>query len=241
MNPTAVISRRSTGEKLPFSSEHVFPRFSILDPTTTVSLPPGQVANGIVDTFVHVTEQYLTYPLNTPLQDRQAEAILLTLVEEAPKVRAKPDDYGVRANLMWCAAQALNSLIGCGVAQDWATHMIGHELTALHRLDHAQTLAVLLPAVLRHEKARKLDKLVQFGRRVWGIDEPDRDKAAELAIERTAQFFEDTGVPTRLAAYGLKAADCLAAAEKIDARGATLGEHSDLGKKQIEEIIALCR
>ncbi len=153
MNGGAVISRESTGEKLFFVTPQTFPRFSILDPETTYSLPPRQVANGIVDAWVHTTEQYLTYPAEAPLQDRQAEAILLTLIEEGPKALADPQNYAVRANLMWCATQALNGLIGCGVPQDWATHMIGHELTALYGIDHAQSLALVLPGVLRGEAA----------------------------------------------------------------------------------------
>ena len=152
MNGGAVVSRESTNEKLFFHSPHVFPRFSILDPETTYSLPARQTANGVVDAFVHTTEQYLTYPADAPLQDRQAEAILLTLVEEGPKALADPQNYAVRANLMWCATQALNGLIGCGVPQDWTTHMIGHELTALYGIDHAQSLAIVLPGVLQHQQ-----------------------------------------------------------------------------------------
>ena len=151
MNGGAVISRESTQEKLFFVTPQTFPRFSILDPETTYSLPSRQVANGIVDAWVHTTEQYLTYPADAPLQDRQAESVLLTLCEEGPKALAEPRNYAVRANLMWCATQALNGLIGCGVPQDWATHMIGHELTACYGIDHAQSLAVVLPGVLRAE------------------------------------------------------------------------------------------
>ena len=150
MNGFAVISRDSTQEKLAFASPYIYPQFSIMDPETTYSLPPRQVANGIVDAFVHVAEQYLTSGPPAPLQDRQAEAILATLIEQAPKVLSQPQDYDTRANLMWCATQALNGLIGCGMTQDWSTHMIGHELTALYGIDHAQSLAIVLPAVWRN-------------------------------------------------------------------------------------------
>ena len=142
-NGNAVISRKSTREKLAISNVNVYPRLSILDPATTFTLPPRQTANGVVDAFIHVMEQYMTYPVNAPLQDRQAEAVLLTLIEEGPKVMANPRDYDARANIMWTATQALNGLISCGVPQDWSTHAIGHELTALFGLDHAQTLAVV--------------------------------------------------------------------------------------------------
>lgn len=155
MNDAAVISRASTREKLCFISPKVMPQFSILDPETTFSLPRRQTVNGIVDAYVHVTEQYVASPCNAPLQDRQAEAVLLTLVEEAPKILVKPSDYDVRANLMWAATNALNGLIGCGVPQDWATHMIGHELTAFYGIDHAPSLAVVLPSLWRHTQPAK--------------------------------------------------------------------------------------
>ncbi len=239
MNNIAVISRESTQEKFGFNSEYFYPQFSIMDPETTYSLPERQVANGIVDTFIHTTEQYLTYDVNAPLQDRQAEAILLTLLEEAPKVKADPKDYDVRANLMWCAAQALNGLIGCGVPGDFATHMIGHEITAFHGLDHAQTLAVVLPSLLRHQKEPKRAKLLQYARRVWGIDEADEDKAIEMAVQKTDAFFREVGVPTRLSDYGLTPADCQPIVERFEARGTELGERKNIRAQEVEEILAM--
>ncbi len=238
MNSTAVVSRLATHEKLFFSNEQVYPKFSILDPETTYSLPPRQVANGIVDTFVHVTEQYLTFPVGAPLQERQAEAILSTLVEAAPKVVATPRDYEVRANLMWCATHGLNGIIGLGVPQDWATHMIGHELTAFYGLDHGQTLAVILPGVLRAEAVSKQAMLVQYGRRVWGLTGSDPAALAEAAIAKTEAFFEAVGVPTHLSAYGVNAGE---AAEKIRARlaerGQAFGEHADITPDRVAAII----
>ena len=148
MNNGSVITRQSLQSKLPFHSNLVFPKFSILDPAKSFTLPERQVANGIVDAFVHVMEQYLTYPVNAPVQDRFAEGLLLTLVEQGPLALSQPDDYDVRANLMWVATMALNGLIGAGVPQDWSTHLIGHELTALYGLDHAQTLAIILPSMI---------------------------------------------------------------------------------------------
>ncbi len=240
MNGNAVISRESTREKLAFSSPLVYPRFSILDPETTYSLPPRQVANGIVDAFVHVAEQYLTYDVNAPLQDRQAEAILLTLIEQAPKVQADPQNYDVRANLMWCATQALNGLIGCGVPQDWATHNIGHELTALFGLDHGQTLAIVLPAVLKHERTRKAGKLLQYAQRVWDIQGLGDEETIDAAIARTEEFFQSVGVPTRLSDYGIKLADCQAIVERFRERGWKFGEHKAIGAQEVGEILALC-
>ena len=145
MNNGAVITRRASNDKLAFSNSRLYPRFSVLDPTKTFTLPPRQIANGVVDAFVHITEQYLTYPVDAKVQDRFAEGLLLTLIEEGPKALQEPENYAVRANIMWTATLALNGLIGAGVPNDWATHMLGHELTALHGLDHAQTLAVVPP------------------------------------------------------------------------------------------------
>ena len=155
MNKNSVITRKSTQEKLPFSTPFSYPKFSFLLPDAAGSLPQRQVANGVVDAFVHVIEQYLTYPVNAPLQDRFAESILITLIQEGPKVYANPADYDAMSNLMWCATMALNGLIECGVPGDWSVHTIGHELTALHNIDHARTLAIVLPvlwAVLKEEK-----------------------------------------------------------------------------------------
>ncbi|MDO9529204.1 MAG: iron-containing alcohol dehydrogenase [Syntrophales bacterium] len=240
MNSIAVISRESTREKLPFSSKHVYPQFSILDPETTYSLPERQITNGIVDTFVHVLEQYLTYDANTPLQDRQAEAILLTLIEEAPKVLEDPNNYDVRANLVWCATHGLNGLIACGVPQDWSTHMIGHELTALHGLDHGQSLAIVLPAVLQHQKQQKGPKLVQYAQRVWKIKGLGHDETIDAAITQTVEFFRSVGMPTRLSDYNITPSDCMTVAERFEQRGVKLGEHRAIGKQEIEEILALC-
>lgn len=243
MNTFAVISRDATGEKLAFSSPHCYPKFSILDPETTFSLPGRQVENGIVDTFAHVMEQYLCDAGSAPLTERMAEAVLRTLREEAPKVKANPDDYEVRASLMWCATVALNGLLGCGVAsQDWATHMIGHELTALYGLDHARTLAVIMPAVHRHQLARKQKRLAQYAKRVWHIVQGDDATRAAQAIEKTEAFFKSVGVPTRLSEYGIDAAEAgRQVAERLAKRAALIGEFGDLGPKEVQEIVALAK
>lgn len=243
MNTNAVISRESTGEKLSFGSPHVYPQFSILDPETTYSLPERQTQNGIVDTFAHVMEQYMCSIGRAPLTERMAEAVLITLVEEAPKVKANPDDYEVRANLMWCATVGLNGWLGCGVAaQDWATHMIGHELTALYGIDHGRTLAVIMPAVHRHQLERKLPRLVQCAERVWGITQgEDKDRAAQ-AIDRMEAFFQSVGVPTRLSAYNVDADEAAPlVAERLARRGVKIGEYGDLGEQAVREIVMLAR
>ncbi len=235
-NGFAVISRESTKEKLAFFSEHVYPRFSILDPTTTFSLPTRQVANGIVDAFTHVIEQYATFPVGAALQDRQAEAVLLTLIEQGPKTLQDPGDYIARANLVWCATQALNGLISCGVPQDWATHMIGHELTALYGIDHAQSLAIVLPGVLNYKLQQKKEKLAQYGRRVWGLQGDDEQLALQ-AIDKTEEFFRSVGVKTRLSEYGIPRECAERASERLAKRGVKLGEHKDIGPREVADIL----
>lgn len=231
-NGNAVISRQTTQEKLALTSGLVFPVFSVLDPETTFSLPQKQVRNGVVDAFVHVMEQYMTYPAAAPLQDRFSESILQTLIEVSPVTLAEPMNYEARAAFMWSATLALNTLIGSGVPQDWATHMVGHELTAFYGLDHAETLAIVLPGVWYHQLERKRAKLEQYAQRVWRV------KGAEVAIPRTEEFFHSLGMPTRLGNYSINASE---AAEKIRtrfaARNTVLGEHGDLKSDAVADIL----
>jgi len=238
MNTNAVITRESTKEKLPFSSPLIYPQFSVLDPETTFSLPPRQISNGIVDAFVHTMEQYMTFPVNSPLQDRMAEAIFLTLIEEGPKTLANPTNYAARANLVWSATMALNGLIAVGVPQDWATHMIGHELTALHGLDHAQSLAVVAPSLLKVKSDVKREKLLQFAERVWGIREGTPEERIEKGIEKMRAFFESVGAPTHLSAYGLGTEVAAEVAGRLQKRGwLGLGERQDVTPDQVKQIL----
>jgi NADP-dependent alcohol dehydrogenase len=202
MNSGGVITREATQEKFAFGSPVTFPEFSILDPTITFSLPQRQVANGVVDAYVHVIEQYLTYPVNSPVQDRFAEGILLTLIEEGIKAStSETPDYENRANLMWAATMALNGIIGAGVKHDWATHMIGHELTAFHGIDHAVTLAIVLPGLLRLMKDKRREKLLQYATRVWNITEGTDEQKIESAIQQTESFFRQVGIKTLLSEH----------------------------------------
>lgn len=240
MNPVAVITNGETREKLPFGSPLLYPRFSVLDPETTFSLPPQQIANGVVDAFVHVLEQYLTRPAAAPLQDRLAEAILQTLLEEGPKTLADPFDYDARANCMWCATLALNGLIAAGVPQDWATHMIGHEITALYGLDHAQTLAVVLPSLLQVTRGAKREKLLQYAGRVWRIDIGAPEQRISAAIASTSTFFHRLGVPTRLSDYGIRLEPLSAIPARLERRGwVSLGENKDVTPAVVENILRL--
>lgn len=241
MNAGAVITRKATLEKFAFGSPHVYPKFSVLDPTKTYTLPARQVGNGIVDAFVHIMEQYLTYPAGAKVQDRFAEGLLATLVEEGPKALAEPHNYEVRANLMWTATLALNGLIGAGVPQDWATHMVGHELTALYGLDHAQTLAIVLPAMMRVRRDAKRAKLLQYAERVWDIRQGSEDERIDAAIARTEAFFRSVGVGTRLPDYklGAEAIDPVVKALEQH-RMVKLGEQRDVTPEVSRKVLELC-
>ncbi|NML62809.1 iron-containing alcohol dehydrogenase [Massilia sp. RP-1-19] len=229
MNSGSVVSKNATKAKLVFSSPHVFPRFSILDPTKTYSLPLSQVANGVVDAFTHVMEQYMTYPADGFVQDRFAEGLLQTLVEIGLQVLSEPDNYNARANLMWAATMGLNGLIAAGVPEDWSTHMIGHELTALHGIDHARTLAIVLPANMEVRREAKRGKLLQYAGRVWRLTEGSEEQRIDAAIARTRMFFESLGVPTRLREYGIGASQIGAVISQLEAHGMTaLGERQDV-------------
>ncbi len=189
---------------------------------------------------MHIAEQYLTYPADAKVQDRFAEGLLLTLIEEGPKALAEPENYAVRANLMWTATLALNGLIGAGVPQDWATHMVGHEITALHGLDHAQTLAVVLPAMLQVRRFDKRGKLLQYAERVWGLRDGDEDARIDAAIERTRDFFESLQVPTRLSGYGIGAEAIPPLVDQLERHGMTaLGERQDVDLARSRQVLEL--
>jgi NADP-dependent alcohol dehydrogenase len=235
----AVISRRATKEKFAFRSEAIFPLFSILDPTTTYSLPEKQVRNGIVDAYIHVMEQYATYPVDARVQDRQAEGILLTLQEIGELALDEPENYNTRANLMWAATNALNKMINKGVPEDWATHLIGHELTAFYGLDHAESLAVVLPHLLWYKRDQKAEKLIQYGRRIWGLD-GENETIIKAAIEKMSAFFNRIGMPTKLTDFQV---DPQEAGERIkerfEERNTVLGEHKDITPAAVAEILRM--
>lgn len=229
MNTNSVVTHSRLQAKLAFSSPHVFPQFSVLDPTKTYTLPQRQLSNGVVDAFVHIAEQYLTFPAGAMVQDRFAEGLLRTLIEIAPNVVEGENDYTVRANFMWTTTWALNGMIGSGVPQDWATHMIGHELTALYGIDHARTLAIVLPSLLRERRDVKGEKLLQFAARVWNINEGDDETRIEEAVTRTEAFFESLGISTHLNDYGLGEEAIEAVVGQLESHGMTaLGEQQEI-------------
>lgn len=203
VNRDTVISRVSKKAKLPVGNSFIYPQFAILDPTLTYTLPEEQTANGILDTFVHVLEQYLTTDLNAKLQDRFAESILLTLIEEAPIVLSEPENYDSRSNIMLCSSMAMNGFLRAGVQGDWSSHMISHELTTLLGLPHARALAVIVPLILNYCIDSKKDKLVRYAREVWHISDCDKNKLAHVAIEKTVEFFHQLGFKTKLSDYSV--------------------------------------
>lgn len=236
MNNGAVITYGNG--KYPVFSSLVFPKFSMLDPTLTFTLPEKQVKNGVIDTFVHTTEQYLTYPVEGRIQDRFCEGILKTMIEIGPVTVEEPENYDIRANHVWASTLALNGLIGAGVPQDWATHLIGHELTVTYHLDHGITLAIVLPALLEVKKADKLEKLAQYATRVWHITEGTTEEKADKAIAKTREFFESLGVATRLKDYGIGAEAVDKIVKQLQDHGMVkLGEKGDVTPEVAREIL----
>lgn len=241
MNSGAVVTIEATQEKLTTGGSALFPKFSICDPTVIVSLPKRQLQNGVVDAFTHVMEQYLTFPHDALLQDHFSESILKTLIEIGPEVVEHPSDYKLASNFMWCCTMALNGLIQKGVPSDWATHMIGHELTALYEIDHARTLAIIAPNLYRVMFETKKDKLAQYGKRVWNIQNLDTEATALMAIEKTVDFFHKMGMFTKLSENTEdfeKSAEIIV--NRFQKRGwKALGEKQNITLEKVKEIVVL--
>ena len=239
MNSGAVISRIETHEKYPFYSN--YPVFSILDPKVTFTLPDFQIACGIADTFVHVMEQYMTSPGQSRLMDRWAESILASLIEIAPKIKENKTNYDLMADFMLCATMALNGFISMGVNNDWATHMIGHELTALHGLTHGATLVIVLPGTLRVLAAKKQGKLLQYGERIWGITSGTTEERVALAIQKTEDFFRSLGLHTRLTEENIGDVTIDEITRRFTERNVAFGEDRDVTAQVAREILISCK
>lgn len=239
-NGNSVVTR--DGNKLPFASALLRPQFAVLDPKVTLSLSDRQISNGVVDAFIHVIEQYLTYNVNGKVQDRFAEGLLQTLIEEGPKAlnAETKNDLAIRGNIMWSATMALNGLIGAGVPQDWSTHMIGHELTGAFGIDHARTLSIILPAVMKVKRAEKHEKLVQFAERVWHLTDSDDTIKIDKAIALTEGFFKRMEVPIRLSEIDITKEHIDGILERLQQHGMTaLGEHGDITIDVSRKILTL--
>ena len=239
MNSGAVISRRSIGAKQAFMNPLVFPQFAILDPESTYSLPTRQLQNGIIDPFIHVTEQYLTTDLNSSIQDGFAEAVLKTLIEVGVDIVNGTQDYATRANWMWAATNALNGIIGIGVDHDWATHMIGHELTAAYGLDHGQSLAIIAPQMWRQQQQHKAAKLLKFAHNVWGLENSHPDVAIKQGIIKTEEFFHYLGVKTKFSDYEITVDAEMITTNLFKYSSSNLGEHKNIDAKAVTEILAM--
>ena len=241
MNSGAVVTIEATQEKLTLGGSALFPVFSIVDPTVITSLPKRQLQNGVVDAFTHVMEQYLTYTHDALLQDRISESILQTLIEIGPDVVENPSDYKLASNFVWSATMALNGLIQKGVPSDWATHMIGHELTALYEIDHARTLAIIGPNLYRVMFDTKKDKLAQYGQRVWNIQGNSTEEIAEKAIEKTVDFFHKMGMKTKISENAEnieKTADFIV--KRFEERGwKAMGEKQNITLEKVRAIVEM--
>jgi len=237
-NVLAVISRGK--DKLCLASPLVRPKFAIMDPKVSLSLSPRQVANGVVDAFVHVMEQYMTYPVGGKVQDRFSEGVLSTLVEEGPKANAHPEDMDVRNNIMLAASWALNGLLATGVPQDWSTHWIGHEITGIYGIDHGRSLTIVFPALLQYCRKDKGDKIAQFGERVFGITSGSKDERIDATIAKTIEFFKSMGVPTHLSDVQLNESHIDEVVQYLAKHKMThMGEHEKLGPEDAREILKL--
>lgn len=235
MNSGAVISRAATKEKYAFYG--AYPQFSILDPEATYSLPPEQVAAALADIFVHVMEQYLTMPGQSRVMDRWAEGLLQTVIEIAPLVRANQHDYDTMADFMLSATLGLNDFIRMGVSQDWATHMIGHELTALTGITHGASLAIVLPGTMEVLREQKRGKLLQYAERVWRLSEGPENTRIDDAISRTEEFFRSLGLATRLSEAGMDKRTITAVAERFAATGVRHGEAQNVDAEMTRKIL----
>jgi len=239
MNERAVITNKTTGKKLGFSNPLAFPKFAIMDPEVTRSVPLCQIANGVVDSFIHVVEQYLTYPVGAKVQDTFSESLMKVIKEEGQRVLSEPDNYDVRANLMWAASNALNGWLGVGVPQDWSSHRMGYPLTTQLGLDHAQTLAVILPGVMAYMKTEKQKKIISLGASVFDIKEGSEEERVDKTIIAVEDFFRSMGVKTRLNEYGIKESDLDSLVEPIKQLGWKLGEHGNIDWQAARKILSL--
>lgn len=238
MNGGAVISRREFAEKFSFYNPSCFPQFSILDPEALYSLPIRQVANGIVDTYAHTLEQYLTTGAHsTMVMDRWGEGLMQTLIELSPELISGKMSYDCAANFMLTATMGLNGFIAMGTEQDWATHLIGHELTALHSLDHGLTLAIVYPALMDIMRAQKHSKLLQYGERVFGITQGDEQQRIDKTIEATEAFFRSVGMLTRLGEHSIGESTITEIVRRFTERGWEKGERGIVTPSYVEKIL----
>ncbi|MBM3403919.1 MAG: iron-containing alcohol dehydrogenase [Bacteroidetes bacterium] len=238
MNGNSVVTKWETREKNFISGSALFPKFSILDPTYTLTVPRDQTANGCVDMMVHVFEQYFSHTTDTPLQDRLCEGLMKTIIENALILAADPQDYTVRANILWCGTMALNELVGMGKKQDWATHIIEHELSAEYDIAHGAGLAILSPNWMAYVYKENKALFRQFAERVWDIQGNGKSEEEIIleGIRKTREFFVSIGAPATLEDAGIDESKIsLMAARAV--RFGPVGSMKKLGKEDVETIL----
>lgn len=239
MNGGAVITREETLEKYAFGGD--YPQFSILDPEVTYSLSEHQIACGLADAYTHILEQYLTTPGQSRIMDRWAEGLLLSIIEIAPKIKENPKDYNLMADYMLSATLALNDFIRMGISQDWATHQLGHELTALHGITHGHSLAIVMPGLLKVLRQQKFDKLLQYGERVFNITEGSEEEKVNKTIDKTEEFYRSLGLTTRLPEVGVGLDTIETIAVRFNKRGVAFGENNNVTGDVAREILIKCQ
>ncbi|RXZ77787.1 iron-containing alcohol dehydrogenase [Paenibacillaceae bacterium] len=238
MNGNSVISNWETKQKRAFGSKLVYPKFSIVDPKLTYTVPVNQTVNGIVDIMSHVFEQYFSPTTNTPLQERFGESILLTVIENGEKAIANGSDYDARANLLLAGTYALNGTLPIGVATDWATHGIEHEVSAIYDIAHGAGLAILFPNWMKHVYKARLDRFVQYAVRVWNIDPNGKteDEISLAGIEATRAYFTRIGAPARLGELDINDEHLDRMAEEATQFG-PIGSFQPLTKEDVVSIL----
>ena len=232
-----VINNEETGFKKGAASEHLRPKFSIMNPELTCTLPPYQSAAGATDIMIHICERYFSNTEEVEITDRLCEAVLKTMIYEAPRIIEDPNNYEARANIMWAGMLAHNNVCGVGRVQDWASHHIEHELSAMYDVTHGAGLAVITPAWMRYVLKINPHKLVQFATRVWEIEPQETDEATALkGIEAFEAFLKKIGMPLTFEEIGAKAEDIDWLTEKLLGNRKTEGNYVKLASDDVKKI-----
>lgn len=232
-----VITKLDGLQKRGMGSDCLRPQFSLLNPELTFTLPPYQTAAGITDMMAHLMERYFSNTPEVQLTDRLGEGVMKAIIEEAPKVIADPENYDARANIMWSGTMAHNGVTGCGRLDDWSTHGLEHELSAVYGVTHGAGLAVMFPAWMTYAAKSNPGKLAQFARRVFDIDEADDSKAALKGIEALKAFLKSIGMPTDMRGLGIENPDIDLLADKVvENKGAEFGNYVKISHDVAKEI-----
>ncbi|MBO6109209.1 MAG: iron-containing alcohol dehydrogenase [Eubacterium sp.] len=237
-SPNAVITDEETGKKKGARSDHIRPKFSVMNPEFTLTLPPYQTAAGATDIFIHVCERYFSNTPEVVITDRLCESVMKTIIYETPRVLRDPDNYGARANIMWAGMIAHNNICGVGREQDWGSHHMEHELSALYDVTHGAGLAVIVPAWMRYVMERHPEKFVPFATEVWGVplDMINPIETAMIGIERFEGFLKQIGMPSKFSEIGARKEDIPKMVDKLFAGSETEGNYVKLSKEDVTKI-----